>query len=202
MQALIQSENLLSVAQRSGGPRLSAGFDTGAGSATNAAYPGDPYSSDGNIYPGDTTPVPDTDNTYYPPTGSTTGSTTGTYGEAVNWGAPLRIRDLGNGTGTILAPVPGVARWAGARLTTSGRTTTIARGSNRLQLNRNSTVAILNGRSATMSAPAQVVNGTLYAPLAYLAAAVGAQATLDGSGDTISLRLDGRDAGYISVPER
>jgi Zn-dependent protease with chaperone function len=202
MQALITNEKLLDVAARMGGPRLSAGFDTGASNTSYPAtgYPGETYNDDGNIYPGDTTPDHN-DNAYYPPTSTNTFPGTTANNVAVNLGAPLRVYNLGNGSGTVLAPVAGLARWAGARVTTNGRVTTITRGNNRLQLNRNSSVASFNGRTTTMSAPAQMVNNVLYAPMGHLIAAVNARATLDGN-NIIRLQLDGREAGYIAIPAR
>lgn len=196
MQTLIANEKLIDIATRMGGPRLSAGFDTGA---SNASYPGEPYNGDGSIYPGDTTPDATDNNTYYPPTNTFPGTTAGNV--AINLGAPLRVYNLGNGSGTVLAPVAGFARWAGARVTTNGRVTTISRGNNRLQLNRNSTAASLNGRAVKLSAPAQRVNNVLYAPMGHLVAAVNARATLDGN-NIIRMQLDGRDAGYIAIPQR
>ncbi|HEX8551099.1 MAG TPA: M48 family metalloprotease [Abditibacteriaceae bacterium] len=202
MTQLIQKENLLSVATRMGGPRLSAGFDTGAnyGGATNASYPGTypggSTTNDGGAYPG--AAVPENSDGYYPPTDGTPGYTDN--GE-VNWGAPLRVWDLGNGRGTVLAPVRGFATWASARLTSTGRATTLTRGNSRLVLDHNSTVASLNGRTVTMSAPAQIVNGVLYAPLGHLVAAANARAEIEAGTGLIRLQLDGRSAGFVRIPQ-
>lgn len=197
MQALIQKENLVDVARRAGGPKLSAGYDTGK--YTKSGY----TTQDGNIYPGDTTPAKDDEENSYPP-GSNYPDNGGssTPPGRLDWGSPLRVSDLGNGTGTVIAPVGGIARWAGARVSTANGGTTIVRGRNRLELTRNSRTAIFNGQTMTMSAPAQLVDGELYAPLGHLAAAVNAKATLDDDGNTVRIQLDGRDAGYLPVPER
>lgn len=199
MRDLIQSENLIQVATRAGGPKLSAGYDTGK--YANPDY----TTTDGNIYPHDTTPPRDGDNTYYPP--ATSDGTDSRYPGSdsngrLDWGAPLRVYDLGNGTGTVTAPVGGFARWAGARVTSSDGVTTITRGNNRMKLTTGSRTVVLNGETLTMSAPTQGYNGALYAPLGYLAAAVNAKVTMDADGNTVRLQLDGRDAGYLPVPEK
>ena len=197
MEALIQKENLLDVARRGGGPKLSAGYDTGRYSASGYT------TQDGNIYPGDTSPAEDTP--YYPPTNGSSDDNRypgETDDRRLNWGAGLRIYDLGNGTGTVLAPVSALATWAGARVTSSNGATVLTRGNRRLQIRAGSRTAVLNGQTLTMSAPAQRYSGTLYAPLGHLVAAVNARATMDADGDTVRLQLDGRDAGYLSVPDR
>lgn len=207
MQALIQKENLLSVATRMGGPRLSAGFDSGNYANTSASYPNSSYpnssngnstyptNGDDNVYPGAAT---GSNADYYPPTDGTDGSTDN--GEA-DWGAPLRVQDLGNGRGTVIAPVAGFGRWAGARITSSGNLTTLARGSSRIEFRRNSTVATLNGRAVTMSVAAQVIDGVLYAPLGHLAAAVNARTSIEESSGLVRLTLDGRAAGFVRIPQ-
>jgi Zn-dependent protease with chaperone function len=197
MQALINSEKLIDVARAAGGPRLTSNISTGY---TPTSYPGETAN---NGYPpsGGSTYYPPTGNndyppSYYPPTDGTPGYSDN--GE-VSLGAPLRVWPTNN---VVIAPVRGFAQWAGARITNDGRRTIVSRGDTRIELSVNSTVASLNGRTVTMSAPATMVNDTLYAPLGHLAAAVKARAELDQTTGLVRLTLDGRSAGFIRLPNR
>jgi Zn-dependent protease with chaperone function len=205
MQSLINSENLVDVARRMGGPRLTATFSS---SYTNASYP-NTNNGDGTYYPpngNDTGYYPPSNSadepTYYPPTDGTPGYSD--HGE-INLGAPLRVwRAANNSTGIVLAPVRGFAQWAAARITNDsakGRTT-VQRGNSRIEFRLNSKTAVLNGRTVTMSAPATVVNDMLYAPLGYLAQAVNARANLEEESGIVSLSIDGRPSGIIRLPNR
>ena len=96
---------------------------------------------------------------------------------------------------TIMAPVNAISQWANAKLEVNERNTnivTMRRGNNFIRLRRNSTNAVLNGKTIRLSAAAQVYNGLLYAPLGTLADGVGAHAKLDEDNSTILLSLDER----------
>lgn len=194
---IINKENLLDIAKQAGGPRLSFnGTASDNYSATN--------------YPNAST-YPDSDNNgtnNYPSNANDPGYNTSddasypaqTGGE-LDWGAPLQTRVSGRGdAAVVMAPVNGFARWAGATVSRSGLASTLRRGNSTVELRRNSTVAYVNGRAITMSAPAIDINGTLYAPLGLLAQGLGAQATLDQNAGIIRLSLSGRQSGYVRLP--
>jgi Zn-dependent protease with chaperone function len=198
---LIAKENLLDVARRQGGPRLSdAGSDSGA---HYADYPADAYptatnTSDPAYYPPDDGGSPNSyppedasQPAYYPP------DDRADDGE-LDFGAPLRLRTSGRDD-VVMAPVEGFAAWANAAVSTRGDATTVRRGDNSLEFRTNSTVAYVNGRAETMSAPAVLYGDTLYAPLGYLASGVGAEATIDEDARIVRLRLDDRDA-FVRLP--
>jgi Zn-dependent protease with chaperone function len=171
---LIQKENLLDVARRSGGPRLT---DSGAGYN---------YASTEN-YP-----------TYDEPTNAALpGYDTGSLGREISFGAPLLTVDRGE-YNVILAPVAGVATWAGATVRTSGTQTTVQRDGFTLQLRRNSTVAYVNNRQRDLSVAPQVYDGRLYAPLGDLIEGLGGTAQYDAQNNAARVSLAGR-SGFIRV---
>lgn len=190
VQQLITKEKLLDVSRRAGGPRLAMEGST---------YAPTSYSPDTtNRYPGDTNNTNnDADAAYYPPDVAGTEYSTG---EEINFGAPLRLRAATDGNvSVVMAPVAGFARWAGATISGDGVDVTVRRGSQTLELRRNSTVAYLNDRSVMMSAAAVEYNGILYAPAAQLAQATGVRATLDNNSRVVRFSLGNRN-GYARLP--
>lgn len=197
VSAQIQKEGLLEASRRNGGPRLSDGGNYG-----NTSYAGGDYANGGDQYPDDYS-APNTNaggngngsNTDYPDyntgNGTTGGTTSGT--RVADLGAPLRIVDRGEDS-VILASAAGVARWAGARVSSSGNVTTLTRNNSKLELRRNSTVAYLNGRRQDLSMAPSVVNGLLYAPLGDLVEGVGGTARYDEQLNAVRLELDGRES--------
>ncbi|HEX8236305.1 MAG TPA: M48 family metalloprotease [Abditibacteriaceae bacterium] len=188
----ITRENLLDVARRAGGPRL-----TMAGNAyAPTAYPSDTSSSDtSDRYPDE--PGNDSSTALYPPDND---SVEYSNDEEINFGAPLRLRSaVESNESIVMAPVAGFARWAGATVSGDGVDVTMRRGTQTLELRRNSTVAYLNDRSVMMSAAAVEYNGILYAPVALLAQATGARATLDNDSHLVRFSLS-RRTGYARVP--
>lgn len=79
----------------------------------------------------------------------------------------------------VLAAVHNFAEWANADIQVEGGETIIKRGNNSIRLQLNSTRAIINERDANLSVPAQIYNGSLYAPVGDLADGIGGQATWD-----------------------
>jgi Zn-dependent protease with chaperone function len=196
VQGLIDQDKLMDVARQAGGPRLTFNGSTSDNyNATN--YPG------GDRYPGDT------GGDRYPNNGDNNTSDDAGYdaqdgdasGDELDLGAPLSTRVGGAGdVAVVMAPVNGFARWAGATISRSGNVSTLRRGNSTLELRLNSTVAILNRRSITMSAPAVNINGKLYAPLGLLAQGVGARATLDQNQGVVRLSLSNQQSGYVRLP--
>jgi Zn-dependent protease with chaperone function len=209
--ALIQKENLTSVAQRMGGPKLWMAGNNGGASWNNSAYnptsnpaynpnynPNAPayypnpgattYPSNTTTYPGDTT-YPG--GTVYP------GQAEPNYNPGYNpqgdldFGAPLVYADRNNSR-VYLAPVLEAARWADATAQTIGRVTVLKRANYKLELRENSTTAHINDRPVTLSVAAQRHNGTLYAPLGTLMQGMGGQATYDANSRTISVSVGNR----------
>jgi Zn-dependent protease with chaperone function len=181
VRAQITKENLLQVAQRAGGPRLTAASGT---------YTATSYGSGGSAqYPGQ---YPDSDSAaYYPPDGDDA---------EINFGYPLRLVQATDRTANVvLAPVSGFARWAGATVSSDGTDVVLRRSGRTLELRRNSTMAYANDRSIMMSAPATVYDGVLYAPLGLLAESMGARASLENNNRTVRLTLDGR-SGTVRLP--
>lgn len=170
---LIQSEGLLSVAQRAGGPRLSSNLNFGSSSGDN--------SSDNN------------DNGY-----DSSSDDNNAQGSQIDLGSPLRyLVQSGTNQRVVMAPVEGFANWAGASVSTSGNVTRLRRGSNSLVLHRGSRIAELNGASVQLPAPVSALNGELYSSLGILTRAVGASASI-GS-DSVQIRLNNR-SGYLPLP--
>jgi len=201
----IASEKLLQVAQQHGGPKLGSNLNY----SSSAYYPN--ANDDGNSYPDSSDPAGQP--AYYPPSdnGNNGGNSSPSYypsddtsddiNRELNFGAPLRLRAIERGdSAVVMSPVYGFARWAGATVATRDTLVTMRRGDFTLQLRRNSTVATLNGRTVTMSAPAVLQNGVLYAPLGHLAAGVGARATLDQGARLVRLSLAGVQGGFVRLP--
>lgn len=194
VRAQIDKEGLVNVARQNGGPRLASDVTDGrfAVISDDDRYPASndspayyPPTSDDNQAPG-----------YYPP------ATSASTDNELNFGAPLRLLAFGNGdNGVVMAPVNGFARWAGASVNTSSSNfITVRRGSNWLELRRDSSQARLNGRNVSMSAPATNLNNILYAPLGHLASGVGATARLDQSARVVRISFEGRSGGYVRLP--
>jgi hypothetical protein len=187
VQQQITKEMLLDVARRAGGPRLAM---------VGSTYASTSYSPEGtDRYPGDETN--DNGSAYYPPDAT---SSEYSDGQEINFGAPLRLRAASDSNVSIvMAPVAGFARWAGAIVSGDGVDVTVRRGTQTLELRRNSTVAYLNDRSVMMSAAAVEYNGILYAPAAQLAQATGVRATLDNNSRVVRFSL-GTRSGYARLP--
>jgi len=159
----IQKENLTQVATKAGGPFLSYGSRRADGSFDNDIYNGTPVSLNNPSY----------DNQYNP--------------------IPLSIQPY-NGNRVILAAVASVANFAGGQVENErgGNGVTVSRDNSYLRLTNNSPNAVLNGRSITMSAPAQIMDGRFYAPIGVLAEGLDGEATYDSAQDAVTLKFDGQ----------
>ena len=161
----IQKDNLLEIARKAGGPRLSLASGADGGSPSYANYPSD-------------------DATY--PNTANTGSANGNNANSGN--LQLRTVSVG-GRNVILAPVAGFARWAGANIDDGDArdSVVLSRGDNTIQLRPNSPFADVNGRSVVMATKAQVFDGQLYAPVGNLADGTGTKARYDGDRNALVL---------------
>jgi Zn-dependent protease with chaperone function len=193
----ITKENLLDVARRAGGPRLTM---VGNSYAPTSYSPGTNSSDTSVRYPGEANNHAGAG--YYPPDAPSPDASSAEYsdGDEIDFGAPLRLRAaIESNESVVMAPVAGFARWAGATVSGDGVDVTLRRGTQTLELRRNSTVAYLNDRSVMMSAATAEYNGILYAPAALLAQATGARATLDKNARLVRFSLGNR-SGYARVP--
>lgn len=95
--------------------------------------------------------------------------------------------------GVVLAPVLSMVNLANGQYRPSGSTIEVRAGSSSGTFRLGSDEATLNGRTATLTAPVQRINGQLYAPIGALAYALGGQAKLNASANTVSVAWnDGR----------
>jgi Zn-dependent protease with chaperone function len=96
-----------------------------------------------------------------------------------NESAPPIIAIQNGNYKVVLAAVRNFAEWADANIQMKDDETIIVRGNNSIRLQLNSTRAIINGRDGNLSVPAQIYQGSLYAPIGDLADGVGGQVTWD-----------------------
>ncbi len=166
---LIQSQNLLNVAQNAGGPHLNMSGN-GAAIYGQTNFPSYPDGAASN----------------------------GAFEGEIRLDAPLRVVS-GNGSQTILAPVASLARYAGGRAVAESRSSVlVSRSGSSLRLALDSDVAVLNGRRVRLSTPARLIDGRFYAPLGTVAAGLGGQASYDNARGAVHVEFDGR-GGFISL---
>lgn len=213
---IIQTENLLDVSRRNGGPRLGANLNFNSRNNYSPNY--------GNTYhPGNAGALPPTDNSgaVYVPPANNRGSRDGSYpnyggqsldsnntptntptamGGEIDLGAPLMMANTNDGQ-VIMAPVRGMARWAGAQNMTSGNVTTLRRGNAWLRMTRRSTTVNSGGQISSLSVAPDIYNGLLYAPIGILAEGVGATARVDGNTNLVWLVLDNNHRGFLRLPQ-
>lgn len=171
VQSLIQKENLLQVAQQSGGARLSLD------NRSNGIY-----------------------NSNYSPTNNSNTSTqnngemdlrqpvllvtSGKYRVAM---APVNA--LANWSG-------GDSSWSN-----NVKNERIAqRGNDYILLREGSDTAILNGRTVRLSAPAQTIRGVFYAPLGSVVSGLGGRAVYDGNAGVVRIDFNGGRSGFVRLP--
>ncbi|MDF2440158.1 MAG: hypothetical protein JWN98_1142 [Abditibacteriota bacterium] len=183
----IQKENLLDVARRSGGPatRLSSDPTSWSSPSTNASYEPD--------YPVNAPGYPANSPADYPTYDDSAADVGRGYANEIDFGAPLRIVERGEGS-VILAPVAGVARWAGATVRNNGRTTFVQRNGHNLELRQFSTVAYHNNRDVRLSVAPEIFEGRLYAPLGDVVEGLGGQARFDNQLNAAVISIDGRES--------
>ncbi len=173
VNSLIRKDNLLQVAQRAGGARL-----TLTGSGSEDVYRDVPQNSDFNR---------DDDRN-----GDRNGDT-------IRLNAPLRFANAGNAR-VVLVSVAEMARYAGGQARSDAQNTvTVSRGGDYLRLQPNSTRATLNGRTVQLSAAPRVIDGRFYAPLGSVAAGLGGSASYDQGRSAVRVDFDGR-GGFIDLP--
>lgn len=168
MRKLIASENLMDVARRAGGPRLTAAdlpeysYKQTAADLDNE----DPAFNDRDFR----------------------------NAERAEFDDPLLAVRNGNNR-IILAPVGSFGRWARGEVTVDRRNedvVTVRRGQNSIRLRRGSRQAVINGRTTTILTAPVISRGVMYAPLDALAEGVGADAGFSSDGRKIWITLDDR----------
>lgn len=171
--AQIDSEKLMDVAKKAGGPYLTAkdlpAFSYRNASASSESLVAEDYRK-------------------------TTAQNGLRDAGLANFGAPILLDSRGE-FNVIMAPVGGFARWAKADVDINDNRpnrVTLTRGSNSIRLDRDSRDAVLNGRKVKLSAPVAVYNDLLYAPLGNLSDGVGVTASLSSDNRTVYLSMDGQ----------
>ena len=188
----INKENLVDVARRMGGPRLSDANNDGY-HYTNDNYAANnnyPTNSSGNDYPN-----------YGNSNAGTSSNNSSTYnngGREIALEAPLRTMNYRDGS-VLLAPVTDIARWAGARLTVKGTVLTLTRPGHKLELRRNSTVAWDNGKQRDLAVAVRTFAGKTYAPLGDLVEGMGGRARFDNQTNAARISLDGGPEDSITL---
>lgn len=196
---IIQTENLLQVATQHGGPRLGANlnFSNANGNAV-PNYNNPNYNNGAPVY------VPPADsraNGNYPNYGGQSlGSNSTTGLRELDLGAPLILANSANGS-IIMAPVQGLARWAGAQVQPSGNVTTLRRGNAWLRMTRRSTTVNSNGQISRLSAAPDIYNGILYAPIGILAEGMGGSARVDENSNLVWVVIDNNRRGFLRLPQ-
>ncbi len=188
VQALIQKENLLDVARRRGGARLS---DAGSN------YGSDSYPDNNTSYAGTLNGNDDERDAGYSEAELPDYGQSSPAGREISFGSPLASVDRGQ-YNVILAPVQGVANWANARVRANGNEIVVQRGNNIIELRRNSTVAYVNNRARELEVAPQLVQGRLYAPLGDLIEGLGGTARYDGQNNVARITLGGQD-GFVRL---
>jgi len=89
----------------------------------------------------------------------------------------------------VLVAVRPFAEWANAKINVSGKKTTLKRDGKSIRLNTDSRSAKLNGDNRTLSVPAQIYQGSLYAPIGDVAAGVGGTVSWNASRHGIDVRV-------------
>lgn len=173
---LIREKDLLDVAQRAGGARVTMAGNEG----------GDVYSaSNGNSYPSYNN---DDDE-----------SQVAQNGDTIRLAAPLRLINAGNSQ-VVMVSVAELARYAGGSARANAQNAvTVSRGGDYLTMQIGSTRANLNGRQVQLSTAPRAIDGRFYAPLGSVAAGLGGSASLDENRNAIRLDFDGR-GGYLDLP--
>lgn len=104
--------------------------------------------------------------------------------------APFRARSV---NGVVMAPIVEMARLAGGEARGNSTTMTISAGNASGTFRLGSDQAQLGGRTATLTAPVQRIDGQLYAPIGAVSYALGGRATLNPNSNTASVSWsDGR----------
>jgi predicted Zn-dependent protease len=163
---LIQKKNLTQVATKAGGPFLTYGTRRADSSLDENNYMATPVAL-----------------TNHPHNSRAAQSDLG-----------LRIQPY-DGYRVIMAPVSALTNFAGGKVerNNNGRIVTASNNDSSIRLNLDSSSALLNGRSITMSAPAKIIEGQLYAPIGTLAQGLGGEATYDSAKKSVQLRIGGRN---------
>ena len=182
----IRKDNLLQVAQRSGGAFLNLN-----GSNSNTNYSNTRYPDNGNF------------NGYADASG-----TNGNKGRVNS--APNPTPERGdNAISTqvvqsgkyrvVLASVADMARYAGGQAEARGQDIVVSRGNDYAVFNVGLKTANVNGRRVQISAPMTNIGGRLYAPIGTLADALGGNATYDANRRGVRLEFDNGPSAFVAM---
>ena len=182
MSELVTKENLVSVAQRNGGPFLNL-----SGSGNYNAY----NTNGGDVYP-DTanysnTPKPS--NSAPNPTPER-GRTNGTIGLQIVQDGQFRV---------VLASAQDMANYAGGSVETRGRDLVVSRGNSYAVFTPGLKTANVNGRRVDISAPVRQTNGQYFAPIGTLADALDGNATYDSNRRGVRLDFEDGPSAFVGL---
>ena len=106
---------------------------------------------------------------------------------------PLRLYQAGQ-VPVVLASVESLALWGKATFRMDGAQATLQSDAGTLHLTLNDRQAVFNGQNISMTAPAVLLDGRLFAPVAVVAQGLGGSATLTPTGDAVVLRQGNHSA--------
>lgn len=212
---LIAKDNLLDVAKRAGGPRLSMNGDDSDARYQNVSSDASTRDDLGYTAPGSANADRSATTSDDSPYDNAPTSTNAPYDNApsreysrggrVDFGAPILVKNVGTSEAIALAPLSGFARWANAQVQRDGSEITLKRADWNLILRRNSSVAFSHRdgeRDNNLLMPVAVTeqNGELYAPLSWLMQGLGGQVSIDRDNRIFNLSFSDGTSGSVPIP--
>ena len=177
----IQKDNLLQVAQRSGGAFLNL---SGANAGAN-------YNS---------TRYPDSNLKDYTSANGNNGMMSAPNPTPERGDNTISTQIVQNGKYRVmLASVADMARYAGGQAEARGQDVVVSRGNDYAVFNVGVKTANVNGRRVQISAPLTNIGGRLYAPIGTLADALGGQATYDANRRGVRLEFDNGPSAFVAM---
>ena len=193
MSELIAKDNLVSVAQRGGGPFLNV-----SGSGTYNGYNGNPNNG-GDVYPSNTGNS-NTGNTRYPNTPKPSNSAPDPTPERGRTNSTIGLQIVQNGQyRVVLASAQDMASYAGGNVETRGRDLVVSRGNSYAVFTPGLKTANVNGRRVDISAPVRQTGGQYFAPIGTLADALDGNATYDANRRGVRLDFEDGPSAFIGL---
>ncbi len=188
VSAQIQKDNLVSTAQRGGGPFLNLSGSGNINYSSNNGYNGN------DVYP-PTGTRPNTNNapkyqTSAPNAMPERGRTNGTIGLQIVQDGQYRI---------VLASARDMASYAGGQIETRGRDIVVSRGNSYAVLTPGLKTANINGRRVDISSPVTQRGGDIFAPIGTLADALGGSATYDSNRRGVRLDFEDGPSAFVGL---
>lgn len=184
VNAQIQKDNLVNVAQRSGGPFLNL-------SGASNSYNTNNYGNNGDVYPPTNTNsnAPNYSTSAPNPTPER-GRTNGTIALQIVQDGQYRV---------VLASARDMANYAGGNIETRGRDIVVSRGNAYAIFTPGSKTANVNGRRVAISASVRQSGGDIFAPIATLADALDGSATYDSNRRGVRLDFENGPSAFVGL---